>query len=484
MSARLRFGFAVVALGAALLVGAGAARAEVCARPTDPLGFAGTKYAPEPVSSFAREHVRVWYVVTGPHAVRPGTTRADGVPDDVVVAADTAEAALAAFSAWGYREPIPDTDASCGSNGGDGLLDVYLSSFAAADGTTVAERCVRLGASTRCSSFVLAEARMDRRYPTAEEGFRTVLPHEVFHAVQNAYDAELDRFWAEGTAQWATKRLFPELDDLERHLPAFFAEPSRSLDTSPGGVTASYLYGSAIWPTFLTIHHGEDFVRRAFEEESSRGGPSLLATGRALESVGDSLSDSLVGFATWNASTGARAGAASYPDAASYPTMKLGRYPEEAKGALSGASSAYIAVHSDGPADLTIACDPARLVGVLVPLEQGKARVERAARLPTRLEGDGVVIVAGTSPTKSDAFYAVAMKAIEAVAPAKQEEPTPGGVPSARPAAEPETSGCSAAQARARGRGPVLSGLVALGALAFGRRTRRRRPTPTEEFQS
>ncbi len=482
MSARLRFGFAFMALGSALLVGAGAARAEVCARPTDPLGFAGTTYAPEPVSSFAREHVRVWYTVTGPHSVRPGTARVDGVPDDVVVAAETAEAALSAFSSWGYRAPIPDSDTSCGSNGGDGLLDVYLVSFGAADGTTVAERCVRLGASTRCSSFVLAEARMDERYRTAQEGFRTVLPHEAFHAVQNAYDAELDRFWAEGTAQWATKRVFPELEDLERHLPAFFAEPSRSLDTSPGGVTASYLYGSAIWPTFLSLRHGDDLVLRAFEEESSRGGPSLLATGRALDTVGSSLPEALTGFAILNASTGSRASVASYPDAARYPTMKLGRYPEDAKGVLSGASSAYVSVHSNGPADLTIECDPSRLAGMLVPVEEGKARVERASRLPARFEGDGIVVVAGTSPSKADATYAVTMKEVAPLAPT--EPSGPAGAPGTAPADERASPGCSSNPGRVPGRGPSFAAMSAFGALALARRFRRRHSACLEELDS
>jgi hypothetical protein len=455
-----------VVLGDALFGGVSAARAEVCARPTDALGYAGTKYAPDAPSSFDSEHVRVWYAVTGPHAVRPGTTRPDGVPDDVVVAAETSEAALAAFSAWGYRAPVPDTDTSCGSNGGDDRLDVYLVAFAAADGTTVADRCARLGLTTRCSSFVLAEARMDRRYPTATEGFRTVLPHELFHAVQNAYDAELDRFWAEGTAQWATKRLHPELDDLERHLPAFFAEPSRSLDTRPGGVTASYLYGAAIWPIFLTVRHGDDFVRLALDEESSRGGTSLSATGRVLEKAGSNLSDALVGFATWNASTGSRSSAESYPDAASYPTMNLGRYPEEANGILSGASSAYLSVHADRPAELSLECDPSRLVGVLVPVERGRAMVDRATRLPVHFEGEGIVVVVGITTNKSDAAYALSLKTLE-FGPPKTQGPVE---PAVLPGAPPVSSGCSSVPVRAGDRGAVSSAMVALGVLAFARR--------------
>lgn len=202
----------------ALACSAKVARAGDCVRPTDPQGFAGYRYDDATPAHFDTENVRVWYASSGKHSVRTASTRDDGVPDDVARVGAVTEDALARYAAMGYRPPVSDADPTCGSNGGDGRLDVYLVHFTAADGMTVAERCVPSNGGTPCASFIFAEANFAGRYATADEGIRTVLPHETFHAVQNAYDAELDRYWAEGTAQWAAKTLDPSLRDLERFL--------------------------------------------------------------------------------------------------------------------------------------------------------------------------------------------------------------------------------------------------------------------------
>ena len=89
-----------------------------------------------------------------------------------------------------------------------------------------------------CSSFLLVESTFaGRGYPTVTEGFETVVAHELFHAVQNAYDHDMDRFWAEGSAQWAMKIVYPGRTDFENQLPAFFKDNTRSLDTQPAGVS-------------------------------------------------------------------------------------------------------------------------------------------------------------------------------------------------------------------------------------------------------
>src|SRR5262249_15241758 len=152
-----------------------------------------------------------------------------GVPDHVALAADTAEDALTRYAEMGFRK-VP-SDAACTSNGGDDKLDIYLVRFAGADGSPLAE-CN--GGS--CSSFALVESTFrGKGYSTPAEGFRTVITHELFHAVQNTYKQGDAPFWAEGTAQWAMKTLHPELQDFERALPKFFEDTSRSIDAAPGG---------------------------------------------------------------------------------------------------------------------------------------------------------------------------------------------------------------------------------------------------------
>src|SRR4029079_13915700 len=140
---------------------------------------------------------------------------------------------------------------------------------------------------------VLSEALFRGRvYATPAEGFKTVVAHELFHTVQNAYDSQLDRFWAEGTAQWAMKTVFPELVDFEGQLPAFFKDNTRSLDTQPSGVAAGFLYGSAVWPLFLTLRHGPDTVRLILEKEADET-KSVAAADAVLAGKGSSIADDL-----------------------------------------------------------------------------------------------------------------------------------------------------------------------------------------------
>ncbi len=412
-----------------------------CVRPTDPAGYGGRAYGADAATSFDSMRIRVWYTTTGPHAVRADSTRPDEVPDDVAEVSAIAEGALSSYAAAGFRAPLADDDLACGSNGGDGRLDLYLVDFAAADGTTVAERCKKAGKVTACASFMMVEARMDQRYATAGEGFRTVVPHELFHAVQNAYDAELDRFFSEGTAQLLTKRIYPALPDLERFLPQFFAETSRSLDSPGGGVTAGFLYGSAVWPLFLSKSYGEPIVRRVLEAQASGSGPVLDATARVLAEDGSSLGAAFLTFATWNTSTGKRAAAGGYDDAARYPQVKVTALPEGGAGVLSGLGAFYYSLAVDAPRSVKLEADPARVGATLVPLVDGRAVLAEARPLPHDLaSGEAIVVVAGLTTAKSDARFAITL-VDPVVAPTTPSPAKPGPEPTA-PALTEEPGGC------------------------------------------
>jgi uncharacterized membrane protein YgcG len=369
-------------------------------RPTDPAGFQSYSYGADVVKAFAGTTVSVHYATTGANAVDPTSTRGDGVPDTVALAADVGDKALAKYAEMGFK--APPSDASCTSNGGDGKLDVYLVAFTGADGTTIPEACT----GRACSSFVLAESTFKGRgYPTVAEGFQTVVAHELFHAVQNGYDSQLDRFWAEGTAQWAMKNVYPQLVDFAQQLPAFFAEPSRSLDTQPSGVTAGYLYGSAVWPLFLTLRHGPDTVRAILEAEAD-GTKSLVAADAVLMTKGSSLADDYPLFGAWNAATKTLAGPDGYPDAAKYPGVNVAALADGVTAISSGLG--YFAYRGTLGADASISLDTdgARNAGVAVPIEGGRPDLARAVKLPANVAaGDVLVVVAGITTKKTDAPF-------------------------------------------------------------------------------
>lgn len=432
-------------------------------RPTDPGGVGGYSYGAATVKTYDTPQVRVHYATSGEHAPDQTSTRADSVPDTVVVAADTAEDALTRYAAMGYRKP--PSDASCTSNGGDERLDVYLVGFAGADGTTVPDACN----GNACGSYVLCESTFKGyAYATPAEGFRTVISHELFHALQNAYDAGLDRFWAEGTAQWAMKKLHPDLADFERQLPAFFAEPNRSLDTQPSGVTAGYLYGSAVWPLFLATKFDDDTIRTILETEAD-GTKSLVATDAVLATKGSSLAEAFPLFAAWNVATKSYAGSEGYPEAASYPGVKVTELTDGAAGITSGLGYFPYVVSLDAASKISLDTDASRNVGLVVPLEGGKAMLDGVAKLPANVEGEALVIVAGITTKKTDAPFTLHIGA------ADPDLPAPGGTPAAPAGTDGATAssddgGCSVTRRPKRETGIVGLAFAALGLVAARRR--------------
>lgn len=386
------------------LCAARSASAACVGRPTDTGGFANYDYAPAEVKSFAGSKVRVHYATSGAHVPVLTSTRADGVPDSVAFAATTGDEALTKYEAMGYNA-IP-SDVACASNGGDALVDLYLVHFNAADGTTIAE-CDGTG---KCSSFALVESTFKNKgYADAEEGFKTVVTHELFHAVQNTYIPSDAPFWAEGTAQWAMKKVHPDLGDFERQMPGFFAEEARSLDSPPSGVTSSFLYGSAVWPLFLSLRHGDDLIRTIFETEATGLDP-LPATDKALKALEkdpSSLADDYPLFAAWNVGTGKLKSTGGYPDAAKYPGQKTEALKDGISEITSGLGYYAYKGKLEAEQNIAIETDTTRNGGVVVPIEGDVLQLDKARKLPANANGEVLVVVSGITTKKSDAPFTI-----------------------------------------------------------------------------
>jgi hypothetical protein len=426
-------------------------------RPTDPAGYQGFAYGAATVSTFDSARTRVHYATTGAHAPDLATTRGDAVPDTVAMAGQIAETSLAKYAEMGFKPP--PGDGSCTSNGGSDKLDIYLVSFTGADGSTVAESCD----GRACSSFVLVESTFaGRGYPSPAAGFRTVVAHELFHAVQNAYDHELDRFWAEGTAQWAMKTVYPELTDFENQLPSYFKDNTRSLDTQPSGVTAGFLYGAAVWPLFLTLRHGPDTVRLVFEKQVD-GTKAVAAIDSVLVTKGSSMADSYPLFGAWNAATKALAGTGGYPDAAKYPGVKTEELADGVAGVTSGLPYFVYRGSLDGPSNISLETDPLRNAGVVVPIEGGKPALEKAAKLPANAEGEVLVVVAGITTKKTDAPFTVRIGPPDPGAGSSSGASSTGGGSSG---GSSSSGGCAVVGSSTLSQGPNVFG--ALGAVLAG----------------
>ncbi len=455
----------------ATLLFAANASAEDCPqiRPTDPGGYGGYVYEGTPKSFATPEgNVRVWWTETGVHAPPLASTRTDGVPDVVAVVGEVAEQAKAGYEKLGFKPALTDGDyPTCASNGGDGRFDVYLVLFKGADGLTATERCTTTAGPQRCPGFMLVERNfVARGYATAREGAETVVAHEYFHMVQNAYDAKMDRFWAEGSAQWAVKRVFPHIVDLERFLPDFFADVERPIDTPPAGVTAGFLYGAAIFPEFIGEKHGDATVREIIEALGAGTSPVLTAADQVFVAKNTSLPDEFATFASWNFATGSRAGEGGYASAATYPMADLsGDFPDGVDavfdGITAGYSARYFATHDPTPRTISLETDDTRLGGVALPLVDGKVQLANAQKLPARVEGETILLLAGRSAKKTDVHYTLRAAAIA-------EPPPPA------PAANEDSGGCSTT-----GRTSTTPGwMIALLGTIVARSRLRRVPRP------
>jgi len=406
------------------------AKAQVCesARPTDAAGSAGLSYGSAEVAFYdsASGRARVHYALSGTHAPPAASTLEADVPDAIVVAARAAEDAFDKFSELGFELPLSDAASPCASNGDSDAVDIYVVNFAAADGQAVHDHC-EVGPPLRCAGFVLVENNFPGAYESTAEGMRTVVPHELFHLVQDGYDAELERWWAEGSAQWAAKQVYPELGDLERFLPGYFDNPWRPLNVPPSGVITSFLYATAIWPVFLHERYDPALVREVYESFTGDGSSVLETTDLVLQARGSTLAQEFLQFAAYNAATGERAvSGEGYAAAADYPMVDLTPFAVSQGAGLneiaSGLGAFYYSVQSAEPLQLSLDAEPDRVRALLVPLSSGKAQLGDAQPLPATLEGDGIVVVAGQSLARTDAPFTLEAGSTEPPKPNDDED--------------------------------------------------------------
>jgi len=314
-------------------------------RPTDGTGWNGNGYG-IPAKSYDPPggHFRVFYVESGENAVDlTDAAPKNGVPDFVELVGASAEATYAStVGQRGFRPPLDDSIYHDRPDyGGDGRFDIYLRlSGAGSDGYRVTEVCTDGtpatggGAPGRCAGyFVMNPGYKNSHYPSERDGVEVLTSHELFHSVQDAYNAGQWRTWTEGTAVWNQLQVFPSSagtwKDYLGFVPGFFREPERPLDQSMGsGAAAAYAYGAAVWVEYLSERFGPTIIREIWERlEQPPGGnaPHFLdATEAVLQARGSSLKAAWVEFTGWNLLTRERALAGQgYNRAAEYPSVRF-----------------------------------------------------------------------------------------------------------------------------------------------------------------
>ncbi|WP_437575098.1 MXAN_6640 family putative metalloprotease [Sorangium sp. So ce887] len=342
---------------------------------------------------------------------------ATGVPDFVEeVAAIYDEVIVHYRDVLGFRPPRSDEDLP--DNGGDGRFDVYLVDFAGVgDGVFRVDACDPDG-EDRCAGFMTQEndyAGYD--YPSTRTANRILGSHELFHAVQAAYDHGQDTLMMEGSAVWATESFDPSLQDFEGFVGGYLSNTDRSLDVPIAGPVDPFSYGSALFFQFLEERYGDGTVRSLWErvEDGAFGeadpvwfeqlDPLLSSSAQAT------FAEAFVEFATWNLLTGLHADPGrSYAAGAGYRSLTPQQVAAPHAGRLRvfHASAQYFSVRPDGRAAMTAALaapaeDPAQRDGLTLLLAARRGRaygevvraadVASGAELVDTADADGLAVI-------------------------------------------------------------------------------------------
>lgn len=362
---RLRDVFSARFLGTCTALAMLALAAPAQARPDAPGPGELWQYAPdEKVESLASNggNFRIHFTRTGVDAVPTADTDGSGVPDHVEELAELYEQVLSFYGQLGFQKP-KDDGAVAGNNGGDARFDVYLLDFAyKADGNFVRDQCD----GDVCNGYMVQENDFaGYGYPSISYADRVLASHELFHAVQAAYDANQGSIFAEGTAVWATERFNATLSDFEGFLPGYLDHPDRPLDKPMLGPVDSFSYGTALFFQFLDEHVGQDVIRELWTDcvdgAHGVGNPQWFKALDALlvRAHASTFASRFQTFATWNLFTGALADPTrSYAQGQGYPlvAMTTGEAPYVDESLrVYYASTQYVSVPPDGRGQMTAA---------------------------------------------------------------------------------------------------------------------------------
>ncbi|OGQ87376.1 MAG: hypothetical protein A2289_16985 [Deltaproteobacteria bacterium RIFOXYA12_FULL_58_15] len=300
---------------------------------------------------------RVHYTRDGDHAVLAADDNMNGTPDFVEdVAAHYDEALNYYVETLGYRAPIADSQVA--DNGGDSRFDVYLLDFGgSSDGAFTLDGCL-VDKPAQCIGYVIQENDFaGYGYPSPALAARIVGSHELFHAVQSAYDRDQGGAFNEGTAVWATEAFDPSLDDFEHLVRNYLENPEAALDRGLG-------YGQGLFFQFLSERFEPALIRTLLEAcEDGAGGIDdpywlQIIDGILQAEHGASFTETFVEFATWNLYTSTHANAAlAYAHGADYAPLATHRVTAPYKDNLRGfyASTEYFSVLVEGRSNMTAA---------------------------------------------------------------------------------------------------------------------------------
>ncbi len=294
---------------------------QLLARPTDrrdPQRHAYTVREHRP--PLCTPHFCIHWVDSTADAPNPRDANANGIPDYVERVALVSETAYAVENTeLGWAPPHPD-----GRRGGNAKTDVYLAQlgneglfgFAAPDPGQN-----RAGVPARSESAYLV---MDQNFSRQEfrappnESLSVTIAHEYNHVLQFNYDIYQDGWAKEATATWMEDRVYPNVNDYARYMPAWVRRSMLPLTF----FSNAKVYGSAVWNHWLAARYGPKVVLNMWQRARRirPAGFSADAYSSAIRHAGTSnFQRDFARFATDTAEWRVNG---RFPEGRTYPDMK------------------------------------------------------------------------------------------------------------------------------------------------------------------
>jgi hypothetical protein len=217
----------------------------------------------------------------------------------------TAPAACAGSPGLGWRDAAPDNGL-----GGDDKTDVYIENlydnehafgYVASDPGQTRDPAVPHSAYMVLDKDYSRFANGDAAGGLAAE--RVTAAHEYNHVLQNAYDYVEDSWMFESTAVYIEEKVYPQVNDYLRYIPAWTSNTKQPLTAFPSGNLKPY--GSAVWNHWLDHRYGSGIVRSAWEHSVGFADFAPSAYGAAIAAAnGIGFADEFARFsaavAEWN----------------------------------------------------------------------------------------------------------------------------------------------------------------------------------------
>jgi hypothetical protein len=257
------------------------------------------------VETYDEGMIRVHYSSSGSNVAIMDDLDGSGIPDYVELVAHTANDVLEFYAGLGFLYPLSESDVGLNNLGGTSAFDFYLVDFGGnSDGMFGVDGC----RGTVCAGHMVMEN--DFRgygYPSLEEATDVLVSHELFHAVQAAYNANQPSWLSEGSAVWAEWVYNPEVQDFINFSAAYLSETERSIHKPPSGMTTAFSYGTALFFAFWDEYYAEETSRMLTLQESLVG----LAEEEMIIAVTEQMDDVALDwmtFSKWNLATNLRSG--------------------------------------------------------------------------------------------------------------------------------------------------------------------------------